>query len=59
MFITAHLDGKNRIICMDIVSVGCINLSIRHLLPSKESKGYTRGYINSDNKTKKHPQNKL
>lgn len=29
MFVTLHLDGKNRIICMDIVSVG----SLIHLTP--------------------------
>ena len=27
-FITLHLDGKNRIICMDVVSVGSLNQSI-------------------------------
>ena len=31
MFITVHLDGKNRIICMDIVSVGSLNQSIVHM----------------------------
>lgn len=30
MFITAHLDGKNRIICMDLVSIGSLNQSIVH-----------------------------
>jgi DNA repair protein RadC len=30
MFLTAHLDGKNRIICMDIVSIGSLNQSIVH-----------------------------
>ena len=30
MFLTLHLDGKNRIICMDIVSVGSLNQSIVH-----------------------------
>lgn len=30
MFITLHLDGKNRIICMDIVSIGSLNQSIVH-----------------------------
>lgn len=29
-FITLHLDGKNRIICMDIVSIGSLNQSIVH-----------------------------
>ena len=28
MFITLHLDTKNRIICMDIVSIGSLNQSI-------------------------------
>lgn len=28
MFITLHLDGKNRIICMDIVSIGSLNQAI-------------------------------
>jgi len=28
MFITLHLDGKNRIICMDLVSIGGLNQSI-------------------------------
>lgn len=30
MFITLHLDGKNRIICMDVVSIGSLNQSIVH-----------------------------
>lgn len=30
MFLTLHLDGKNRIICMDIVSIGSLNQSIVH-----------------------------
>jgi DNA repair protein RadC len=30
MFITLHLDGKNRIICMDLVSQGSLNQSIVH-----------------------------
>lgn len=30
MFVTLHLDGKNRILCMDIVSVGSLNQSIVH-----------------------------
>jgi DNA repair protein RadC len=30
MFITLHLDGKNRIICMDLVSIGTLNQSIVH-----------------------------
>jgi DNA repair protein RadC len=29
-FIALHLDGKNRIICVDIVSVGSLNQSIVH-----------------------------
>jgi DNA repair protein RadC len=29
-FISVHLDGKNRIICMDTVSVGSLNQSIVH-----------------------------
>lgn len=29
-FVTLHLDGKNRIICMDIVSIGSLNQSIVH-----------------------------
>ncbi len=28
MFLTLHLDGKNRIICMDVVSIGSLNQSI-------------------------------
>ena len=31
MFITLHLDGKNRIICLDIVSIGSLNQSIVHM----------------------------
>jgi DNA repair protein RadC len=30
MFITMHLDGKNRIIAMDLVSIGSLNQSIVH-----------------------------
>jgi DNA repair protein RadC len=30
MFITLHLDGKNRIICCDLVSIGSLNQSIVH-----------------------------
>jgi len=30
MFITLHLDGKNRIVCVDLVSVGSLNQSIVH-----------------------------
>ena len=30
MFIRLHLDGKNRIICMDLVSIGSLNQSIVH-----------------------------
>jgi len=30
MFLTLHLDGKNRIIAMDLVSVGSLNQSIVH-----------------------------
>ena len=30
MFLTLHLDGKNRIICMDVVSIGSLNQSIVH-----------------------------
>ncbi|MDD2851569.1 MAG: DNA repair protein RadC [Desulfuromonadaceae bacterium] len=30
MFITLHLDGKNRIMCVDLVSVGSLNQSIVH-----------------------------
>lgn len=29
-FITLHLDGKNRVICMDVVSIGSLNQSIVH-----------------------------
>jgi DNA repair protein RadC len=29
-FMTLHLDGKNRIICMDLVSIGSLNQSIVH-----------------------------
>jgi DNA repair protein RadC len=29
-FFTVHLDGKNRIICLDLVSVGSLNQSIVH-----------------------------
>jgi len=29
-FVTLHLDGKNRIVCMDVVSVGSLNQSIVH-----------------------------
>lgn len=29
-FLTLHLDGKNRVICMDIVSIGSLNQSIVH-----------------------------
>jgi DNA repair protein RadC len=29
-FITLHLDGKNRVVCMDIVSIGSLNQSIVH-----------------------------
>jgi DNA repair protein RadC len=29
-FITLHLDGKNRIICLDVVSIGSLNQSIVH-----------------------------
>ncbi len=28
IFLTLHLDGKNRIICMDVVSIGSLNQSI-------------------------------
>ena len=31
MFICLHLDGKNRIICMDLVSIGSLNQSIVHM----------------------------
>ena len=30
MFITLHLDGKNKIVCVDLVSVGSLNQSIVH-----------------------------
>jgi DNA repair protein RadC len=30
MFISLHLDGKNRIICIDLVSIGSLNQSIVH-----------------------------
>ena len=30
MFLTMHLDGKNRIICIDLVSIGSLNQSIVH-----------------------------
>jgi DNA repair protein RadC len=30
MFLTLHLDGKNSITCMDIVSIGSLNQSIVH-----------------------------
>lgn len=30
MFLTLHLDGKNRIICLDLVSIGSLNQSIVH-----------------------------
>lgn len=29
-FITLHLDGKNRVVCMDVVSIGSLNQSIVH-----------------------------
>lgn len=29
-FISLHLDGKNRVVCMDIVSIGSLNQSIVH-----------------------------
>lgn len=29
-FVTLHLDGKNRIVCMDVVSIGSLNQSIVH-----------------------------
>ena len=29
-FMTLHLDGKNRIVCMNVVSVGSLNQSIVH-----------------------------
>jgi DNA repair protein RadC len=30
MFLTLHLDGKNRVVCMDLVSIGSLNQSIVH-----------------------------
>jgi len=30
MFLTLHLDGKNRVVCLDVVSVGSLNQSIVH-----------------------------
>lgn len=30
VFITLHLDGKNKIICIDLVSIGSLNQSIVH-----------------------------
>jgi DNA repair protein RadC len=30
VFITLHLDGKNRVVCMDLVSIGSLNQSIVH-----------------------------
>ncbi|MBL0226126.1 MAG: DNA repair protein RadC [Geobacteraceae bacterium] len=30
MFLTLHLDGKNKIICCDLVSIGSLNQSIVH-----------------------------
>src|SRR6185369_15951577 len=30
VFITLHLDGKNRVICVDLVSIGSLNQSIVH-----------------------------
>ncbi len=30
MFITLHLDGKNRIVCCDLISIGSLNQSIVH-----------------------------
>jgi proteasome lid subunit RPN8/RPN11 len=30
VFICLHLDGKNRIICMDLVSIGTLNQSLVH-----------------------------
>lgn len=30
VFITLHLDGKNRVICMDLVSLGTLNQSLVH-----------------------------
>ncbi len=29
-FVTLHLDGKNRVVCMDLVSIGSLNQSIVH-----------------------------
>lgn len=29
-FMTMHLDGKNRVVCMDMVSIGSLNQSIVH-----------------------------
>jgi DNA repair protein RadC len=29
-FLTLHLDGKNKIVCMDVVSIGSLNQSIVH-----------------------------
>lgn len=29
-FTTLHLDGKNRVVCMDVVSIGSLNQSIVH-----------------------------
>jgi DNA repair protein RadC len=30
VFLTLHLDGKNRIVCVDLVSIGSLNQSIVH-----------------------------
>lgn len=30
VFLALHLDGKNRIVCMDVVSIGSLNQSIVH-----------------------------
>jgi DNA repair protein RadC len=30
MFLTLHLDGKNRMVCLDLVSIGSLNQSIVH-----------------------------
>ena len=30
MFLSLHLDGKNRIVCIDVVSIGSLNQSIVH-----------------------------
>jgi DNA repair protein RadC len=30
IFLTLHLDGKNRVVCMDLVSIGSLNQSIVH-----------------------------